>query len=253
MNAAKELQERRQELEKQKASHQDDLRQTRETIKKAISARGYTVLLPEITVQFREIINHLKQKGKLTTGISREFIQELLDSNSCICGTNLNNGNETRTNVETWLEKASSSEVEETAIRVSAQVDEIDKQATIFWSEIDKEQARISQLRQVIAEIEAELDNIEERLRKDPSEEIRSLQKRLDKIEEKITELTLEQGANQQKVINLKTELENLNKQIAKQKLNESKQILAQRRISATQDAIDRLNQVKVLQEQQFR
>ena len=253
LNAAKDLQERRQELEKQKTSHQDDLRQTRETIKKAISTRGYTVLLPETTVQFREIIDNLKQKGKLTTGISREFIQELLESSSCICGTSLAEENQTRANVETWLEKAGSSEVEETAIRISAQVDEIDKQAGIFWEEIDKEQARISQLRQVIAEIEVELDNIEERLRKDPSEEIRSLQKRLDKIEEKITELTLEQGANQQKVINLKAELESLNKQISKQKLNEEKQILAQRRISATQDAIDRLTQVKGLQEQQFR
>ncbi len=253
LNAAKDLQERRQELEKQKASHQDNLRQTRETIKKAISTRGYTVLLPETTVQFREIVDNLKQKGKLTTGISREFIQELLESDSCICGTSLDEKNHARRNVETWLEKAGSSEVEETAIRISAQVDEIDKQAAIFWEEIDKEQARISQLRQVIAEIEAELDNIEERLRKDPSEEIRSLQKRLDKIEEKITELTLEQGANQQKVINLKTELESLNKQISKQKLNEEKQILAQRRISATQDAIDRLTQVKVLQEEQFR
>ncbi len=253
LNAAKDLQERRQELEKQKASHQDDLRQTRETIKKAISTRGYTVLLPETTVQFREIIDNLKQKGKLTTGISREFIQELLKSSNCICGTSLNEESTTRANVETWLNKAGSSEVEETAIRMSAQVDEIDKQAAIFWEEIDKEQARISQLRQVIAEIEAELDNIEERLRKDPSEEIRSLQKRLDKIEVHITELTLEQGANQQKVINLKAELESLNKQISKQKLNEEKQILAQRRISATQDAIDRLTQVKVLQEQQFR
>lgn len=253
LNAAKDLQERRQELEKQKASHQDDLRQTRETIKKAISTRGYTVLLPETTVQFREIIDNLKQKGKLTTGISREFIQDLLDSSRCICGTSLFEENHARENVETWLKKAGSSEVEETAIRISAQVDEIDKQAGLFWEEVDKEQARISQLRQVIAEIEVELDNIEERLRKDPSEEIRNLQKRLDKIEEKITELTLEQGANQQKVINLKTELESLNKQISKQKLNEEKQILAQRRISATQEAIDRLTQVKVLQEKQFR
>jgi DNA sulfur modification protein DndD len=253
LNAAKDLQERRQELEKNKASHQDDLRQTRETIKKAISSRGYTVLLPETTVQFREIIDNLKQKGKLTTGISREFIQDLLDSSRCICGTSLFEENHARENVETWLKKAGSSEVEETAIRISAQVDEIDKQAGLFWEEVDKEQARISQLRQVIAEIETELDNIEERLRKDPSEEIRNLQKRLDKIEEKITELTLEQGANQQKVINLKTELESLNKQISKQKLNEEKQILAQRRISATQDAIDRLTQVKVLQEKQFR
>ncbi|MBE9211898.1 AAA family ATPase [Plectonema cf. radiosum LEGE 06105] len=253
LSAAKELQERRQELEKQKTLNQDNLRHTRETLKKAISTRGYTVFLPETTVQFREIIDNLKQKGKLTKGISREFIQDLLDSHNCICGTNLNNGDRTRINVETWLDKAASSEVEETAIRMSAQVDEIDKQAAVFWEEIDQEQARINNLRQVIAEIEIELDNIEERLRKDPSEEIRSLQKRLDQIEEKITELTLEQGANQQKIINLKSELESLNKQIAKHKLNEEKQILAQRRISATQDAIDRLTQVKLLQEQQFR
>ncbi|MEB3219378.1 MAG: AAA family ATPase [Nostocales cyanobacterium 94392] len=253
LSAAKELQERRQELEKQKTSNQDNLRQSRENLKKAISARGYTVFLQETTVQFREIIDNLKQKGELTKGISREFIQDLLDSHRCICGTNLHEGDRTRKNVETWLDKAASSEVEETAIRISTQVDEIDKQAGIFWEEIDQEQARINDLRQVIAEIEIELDNIEERLRKDPSEEIRSLQKRLDQIEEKITELILEKGANQQKVINLKSELESLNKQIAKQKLNEEKQILAQRRISATQDAIDRLNQVKLLQEQQFR
>ncbi len=253
LNAAKDLQERRQELEKQKALNQDDLRQTRETIKKAISARGHTVLLSETTVEFREIIENLKQKGQLTKGISREFIQDLLESHSCICGTNLAEGNHPRDRVKTWLDKAGSSEVEETAIRMSAQVDEIDKQAGVFWEEVDKQQARINQLRQVIAEIEVELDSIEERLRKDPSEEIRSLQKRLDKIEEKITELTLEQGANQQKAANLKTELEGLNKQIAKQKLNEEKQILAQRRISATQDAIDRLTQVKLLQENQFR
>ena len=253
LNAAKKLQERRQELEKLKASNQDNLRHTRETIKKAISSRGHTVLLSEKTTRFREIIEDLKEKGKLTTGISREFIQNLLDSSSCICGTSLFEENQARLNLENWLEKAGSSEVEETAIRMSAQVDEIVKQSALFWETIDKEQAQIGHLRNAIAEIEVELDNIEERLRKDPSEEIRNLQKRLDKIEEKITELTLEQGANQQKVINLKTDLEGLNKQISRQKLNEEKQILAQRRISATQDAIDRLTKVKVLQEQQFR
>ena len=42
-------------------------------------------------------------------------------------------------------------------------------------------------------------------------------------------------------------------KQISKQKQNEEKQSLAQRRINATQDAIDRLSEVKSRQENQFR
>ncbi|NWF61944.1 MAG: AAA family ATPase [Fischerella sp.] len=253
LSAAKELQERRQNLESQKSANHGELKKKWEALKKAISTRGYTVLLSETTVQFREIIEDLKQRGELTSGISREFLHNLLSSQRCICGAELQEGNHSHENVKSLLDRAGSSLVEETAIRMSAQVDEIDKQAVGFWEEIDREQAEINQLRQNISQIEADLDNIQERLRKDPSEEIRNLQKRLDEIEEKITDLTLEQGANQQQIANYKTEIETLSKQITKQKLNEERQALAQRRIAATQDAIERLTLVKSRQEQQFR
>ncbi|MBG1264845.1 AAA family ATPase [Nostoc commune] len=253
LSAAKELQERWQDLESQKVTNQEEYKKTKEALKKVISARGYTVLLSETTAQFRGIINDLKQRGELTSGISREFVNDLLNSQRCICGAELHEGNHSHTHVTTWLNKAGSSAVEETAIRMSAQVDEIDKQAIGFWEEVDREQTRINQLRQSISQIEGDLDNIQERLRKDANEEISSLQKRLDEIESKIDELNREQGANQQQIAQLTTEIEGLNKQIAKQKLNEDKQTLAQRRINATQDAIERLTEVKNRQEQQFR
>ncbi|MCC5660094.1 AAA family ATPase [Nostoc sp. XA010] len=253
LSAAKELQERWQDLELQKTANQEEYKKTKEALKKVISARGYTVLLSETTSQFRGIINDLKQRGELTSGISREFVNDLLNSQRCICGAELHQGNHSHTHVSTWLNKAGSSAVEETAIRMIAQVDEIDKQAIGFWEEVDREQARINQLRQSISQIEGDLDNIQERLRKDANEEISSLQKRLDEIESKIDELNREQGANQQQIAQLTTEIEGLNKQIAKQKLNEDKQTLAQRRINATQDAIERLTEVRNRQEQQFR
>ncbi|MEH2104886.1 AAA family ATPase [Nostoc sp.] len=253
LSAAKELQERWQDLESQKTANQEEYKKTKEALKKVISARGYTVLLSETTSQFRGIINDLKQRGELTSGISREFVSDLLNSQRCICGAELHEGNHSHTHVSNWLNKAGSSAVEETAIRMIAQVDEIDKQAIGFWEEVDREQSRINQLRQSISQIEGDLDNIQERLRKDANEEISSLQKRLDEIESKIDELNREQGANQQQIAQLTTEIEGLNKQIAKQKLNEDKQTLAQRRINATQDAIERLTEVRNRQEQQFR
>lgn len=253
LSAAKELQSRRENLEKQKVYYQNQLRQTKEVIKKAISGRGYSVLLPELTAKFREIVTQSKQRGDLNSGISREFIDNLLKSGSCICGADLSTESHSCENVKTWLEKAGSSSVEEMVIRMSSQADEIDKQGIVFWEDIDREQARITRLRKNLSEIEAELDSIQEKLRKDPSEEIRSLQKRFDDIEKYITELTLEQGANQQQIANYNKELEILTKQVTKQKLNEEKQALAQRRIIATQDAIDRLTEVKLRQEKQFR
>jgi DNA sulfur modification protein DndD len=253
LDSAKNLQEKRQNLETQKQVYQEQLRKSRENIKRIISTRGYTVLLGETTANFRNIIDNLKQNGELKAGISREFVQDLLNSQKCICGADLTSGTHTHQNVSRLLNQAGSSIVEATTIRMSSQVDEIDKQSLVFWEELDKEQVEIARFRETISQIESELDNIQDILRKDPSEEIRNLQKRLEDIEAKITDLTLEQGRNQQRNENYQTELENLNKQISRQKLNEDRQTLAQRRISATQDAIERLAEVKSRQEQQFR
>lgn len=251
--AAQELQERRQNLENQKTTNQEELRKSKETLKKTISTRGYSVLLPSTTNLFREIIADLKNRGELTAGISQEFVQEILRDRRCICGTQLDDGSDARQNVSNLLNQAGSSAVQETVIRTIAQVDEIDKQAIAFWEDVDREQLRIGQLRESISQIEAELDNIQERLRKDPSEEIRNLQLRLDDIDRKIAELNIERGEKNQRVDSLKTEAAELDKQIAKQKFNEERQALAQRRIAATLDAIERLNEVKQRQEKQFR
>ncbi|MBE9190844.1 AAA family ATPase [Gloeocapsopsis crepidinum LEGE 06123] len=251
--AAKELQERRQNLENQKKTNQEDLRQSRETLKKIISTRGYSVLLSSTTNQFREIIADLKQRGELTAGISQEFVQELLRDRRCICGTQLDDGSDAHQNVKNLLNQAGSSAIQETVIRTIAQVDEIDKQATAFWEDVDREQLRITQLRESISQIEAELDNVQDRLRKDPSEEIRRLQSRLDDIERTIAELNIEQGEKNQKIEASKAEAAELDKQIAKQRFNEERQVIAQRRIAATLDAIERLTEVKYRQEKQFR
>lgn len=253
LSAVKELQERKQSLESQKNSLLEGLKKTRENLKKVISARGYTVLLSETTAKFREIFTDLKQRGELTAGISQEFVNDLLTSGRCICGADLREGTHPHFHVKNLMKKAGSSTVEETAIRMSAQVDEIDKQALGFWEEADREQGRIKQLRENLDQVELELANIQEQLRKDPNEEISGLQKRLDEIEAKIDELNREQGANRQELSHLKAAIDALIKQISKQKQNEEKQSLAQRRINATQDAIERLSEVKNRQENQFR
>ncbi|QYX30107.1 AAA family ATPase [Sphaerospermopsis torques-reginae] len=253
LSAVRELQERRESLETQKRSSYEELKKTKEALKKIISKQAYTVLLGQTTANFREIISELKQKGELKSGISKEFVAELIQTGRCICGAELKEGGNGHFHVKSLLKKTGSSSVEETAIRMGAQVDDIDKQADNFWENVNREQTRISQIKTSLSQIEGELDNIEEILRKDPNEDISGLQKRLDGIEAKIDELNREQGANQQEISHIKTEVDVLVKQIAKQKQNEGRQILAQRRIIATQDAIERLMEVKSRQEKQFR
>lgn len=253
LSGAEELQHLRDELEQQRKLIREQLRQAKDTLNRAISTRGYTVLLSEATAEFRAIVDGLRERGELPTGIKRQFVGDLLNERHCICGAELIEGTHAHQQVQLWMDKAGSSDVEETAIRMGAQVDEIDKQAPEFWDEVDRQQANINQGRTEIFRIETQLDDIKEKLRSYPNEDIQQLQLRLDKTEETIRELILEQGANRQRITSLTTEIEVKNKQIAKHKMNEEKQALAQRRIAATQDAIERLTEVRVRIDKEFR
>src|SRR4028119_1141137 len=253
LSGAEELQQLRDELEAREKLLREQLKQAKDALKRAISTRGYTVLLSEATADFRVIVDDLRDRGELPVGIKRQFVGDLLNNKRCICGEELIEGTHAHQQVSAWMDKAGIADVEETAIRMSAQVDAIDKQAPEFWEEVDRQQDNIAKGRNELSGIETQLDDITKKLRSFPSEDISQLQRRLDETEEKIRELTLEQGANQQQIARLLADIETKVKQVAKHKMNESKQALAQRRIAATQDAVDRLIEVKSRLDNQFR
>jgi len=253
LSGAEELQQLRDELETREKLLREQLKKAKDDLKRAISTRGYSVLLSEVTTEFRAIVNDLREKGELPVGIKQQFVGDLLNQNRCICGAELIEGTHAHQQVAAWMDKAGIADVEETAIRMSAQVDEMDKQVPEFWAELDRQQDNIAKWRTELSGIETQLDDIKKKLRSFPNEDISQLQKRLDETEEKIRELTLEQGANQQQVARLSADIDAKAKQVAKHKMNESKQALAQRRIAATQDAVDRLIEVKSRLDNQFR
>ena len=253
LSGAEELQRLREELEAREKLLREQLKQAKDALRRAISSRGYGVFLSEATAEFRAVVDELREKGELPVGIKRQFVSDLLNDKRCICGAELIEGTHPHHQVSAWMDKAGIVDVEETAIRMSTQVDEIEKKVPEFWEEVDRQQDNVAKGRTELSSIETQLDDIKKKLRSFPNEDISQLQKRLDETEEKIRELTLEQGATSQKITRLSVEIESKVKQVAKHKMNESKQSLAQRRIAATQDSIERLVEVKTRLDNQFR
>ena len=253
LGGAQELQQLRAQLQGQEKMIREQLKQAKDTLQRAISTRGYTVLLSQVTAEFRTIVEQLRARGELPVGIKRQFVGDLLKGQRCICGAELIEGTHAHQQVASWMDKAGIADVEETAIRLAVQVEEMDKQVPEFWQEVDQQQADIAQGRTELSRIETQLEDINKKLRSFPDEDISKLQKRLDEIERIIRELILEKGANQQQIERLKLDIDAKLKQIAKHKMNESKQVLAQRRIAATQDAIERLTEVRTRLDNQFR
>lgn len=253
LSGAKQLQDKWEALQAREKSLREQLIQAKEVEKQAISRKGQAIFLPEITVEFRRVVDELRQKGELPTGIKQQFVMDLLNQKRCICGADLLEGTHAFHSVQAWMEKAGMADIEETAIRTIAKVDELDKQALEFWEVVDRQEASINQWRSQLASVESELDSLKEKLRSYPNEDIQQLQKRLDEIESKISELERETGANQHQIETVQSEIDRKSKQVAKQKMNEEKQALAQRRIQATQEAIERITEVKNRLDKQFR
>ena len=253
LSGAEELQQLRDELEAREKLLREQLQQAKDALKRAISTRSYTALLSDARAEFRAIVDDLRKRGELPGGIKRQFVDDLLKKQCCICGAELIEGSHAHQQVSAWMDKAGIADVEETAIRMSVQIDEIDKQVPEFWKDVDIQQENIAKWRAELSGIETQLDDIKKKLRSFPNEDISQLQKRLDETEEKIRDLTLETGANQQQISRIANDIEAKVKQIAKHKMNETKQSLAQRRIAATQESIERLIEVKARLDIQFR
>ncbi|WP_218079352.1 AAA family ATPase [Anthocerotibacter panamensis] len=248
-----ELQRKRDDLEEQARTAEDRYKQSREKLGQLISTRGYTVFLADATQEFRALVENLRAKGELPVGIKRQFVRDLLNNHRCICEAPLLDGSHAYQCVTAWMEKAGLDDVEETAIRMGAQVDELDKRVPEFWREVDREQLNISQSRMLLSRLENQLEDIDDQLRQNPRENIRDIQNRLDKIESKIEEIAREQGTIEERIKILDRKIEDLDKQVSRHQMNEGKQLLTQRRIEVTLDAINRLKQVRSLVDQQFR
>lgn len=253
MKGVEELQKLRGELEKQQKSIRVQLKEANVILSRSLASRGYAVLLSELTAQFASLVDSWREKGELPTGIKRQFGKQLLERQRCICGAKLEAGNDGHKLVQAWIDKEGPADIEESAIRISAHVEEMDKKVPEFWEEIDRQQGNINRFRTERLRIEAKLDEVNNQLRRYPNEDIQKLQKRLDENERLLSKLNQEKGANKQQVENMKSQIDRLDREIDKHQMNEVRQSLAQKRIATSQDAIDRITEVRARLEKQFR
>ena len=221
--------------------------------KKLLSQSGSIVFTTEITNKFLNLIDDLRARGKLSTGVKKEFIQQLLDKQSCLCGKSLKPETDAYKNVSSWLDKVELKAVEESAIRLETQVNKSIEQVKDFWQQVDREQGYINRQYTDINNIERELEKINKQLRNYPNRDIQNLHNNIESIEERIKDLALEQGITQQQLATTEKAIANLTQQINKHKIAEHKQNLANQRIQATQESITRLIEVRSRLETQFR
>ena len=253
ISGAAEIQQHKLKLLKQQKSVKNEIIQQKNQLKKLLSQDSHLVFLPAISASFLDLLQTLRDRGQLSSGLKKEFIEQLLSQQRCLCGETLTPDTDAYHQVKSWLNQVEIKNVEESAIRLETQVNQIESQSDNFWRELDQQQAEIKHQYLELNRIEAETEQANRQLKSYPNRDTQKLQQNIEGIEEQIKSLILEQGENQQRQSDRVQQLEQLKQKIARHQLTESKQQLAQKRIATAEDAIERLNEVRNRLEHQFR
>ena len=253
ISGADEIQRHKLELLDRQKSLKQNIVRDKDSLKKLLSDDAYLVFLPAIADRFSDLLQRLRDRGQLSSGLKQEFIQQLLEQQRCLCGETLTPDSDAYHNVKSWLKKVEIKNVEESAIRLETQVSKIESQSESFWQRLDLQQAEIQHRYLELNRIEAEIAKANKQLNSYPNRNTQQLQQSIEAVEERLKKLILEQGEQNQQQSDRTQQLERLNQQVAKHQLTETKQQLARRRIATAAEAIARLNEVRTRLEHQFR
>jgi len=253
LKGAENLQTIKNNLERDVKATREQLVHVNQEIKQTLSSQGYTVLMVSLAERCSDLFSTLAEKQEIPSGIKKPFVENLLNEQRCICGTELIPGTLPHEQVKTWMDQASGAEVEEALIRLQMQTQQLEKQALQFWETIDNRQEQVAVLREKLATLEHELETVKQQLREYPDQKIKELQAALDETEKELENCLIEKGRNEIELKQKTEQLDTLNQKLNQEETKEAKQKLVQRRREATEAAITCIKQLKADIEHRFR
>jgi len=247
------LQESRDRLTEEEGALQERIKASKKGQAAEISQFGAYMCLTWPSVRYNELLEGMRTRRELPSGIKDTFVRDLLGDERCICGTPLVDDTEARSSVEAWLTRAGQTDIEERAMDGQGRLTTLLRKAPESWQRVYDQAADQSTARRRLAAISKELEDISDQLRNAPTEDVGRLESKRGELEQLIEEEIRKQERNQERLQRLDDDLRRERKERDRQKGAEGEADLARRRVQATEDAIQRVKVWRERIEEQFR
>jgi DNA sulfur modification protein DndD len=201
-------------IQKQRDSVSKELSEARATRDAAIlerssliASRGFLAFTDELATKTADMAAALYRKGTLPAPLKREFVDQLLNEGTCICGTPLVEHTEPWEHVKDWRQRAGLQAVETAWQQLSGQIAPIAGARLEFRGSLETLVKRISVERDRVGRLEESMSELDGQLKDSRLEDVQQLElKRLD-LDKRI-------GFKRERVGSLKSSLERIQKEI---------------------------------------
>jgi DNA sulfur modification protein DndD len=188
---AAQLQARRDEQERAYNAALDREKQARGERRKLLGGGAYRVMFAKFLSEVEDAATGLRERGQLPAPLKRQFVDELLESKTCICGTKLLPGDEPHEHVSRWRAKAGLAEVEGAWQQLQGRLKDVADLAAELPDRLRKLNGDMATAAEEARQASEIVSDVSAQIKKLPAEDAQLLEDRRSTLERRIDEAKL--------------------------------------------------------------
>lgn len=212
--AAKELQRSRERLTEQMRRVEKRQKESSDEVYKWLGENGRFIVSKKITTETFDFLNDESHRGRIPSPYNEEFVKDVLEAETCICGAHLPPGSEAAKKVAKLLEKAANQIMRDRITRVRGRLDELKSERAKAPNRLVKAKERLAEANEEHATIEAQLGEIHDKLKGINFDDIASREERRESLRKELSDIDRRIGALQTNIGNAERERAQIDRDI---------------------------------------
>jgi DNA sulfur modification protein DndD len=225
--------------------------QVYEDLSRNLSNNGYLAFASSIFEKSSHLVTSARQSGELPAKVKPQFVDDLLNSQRCICGRDLLSGSSEVQLLEEWKANTGLAALEESINQTHNAIAPLKKRREDYYNQLDILQTRLSELLTEKRKLKEDLAHLTEKIG-DPvyGEKAKELedQRKLN-VDKKIA-IKVRQKHLEDKLSVIEEQLVSLRKKMSEQKVQNQKATIVQHQKESTENVADAFEKIyQVLKE----
>jgi len=215
---------------------------------KLVSRDGYLVLAPNVLTRADELLSAAHQSGNLPVKIKRQFVDELIAREECICGRRIAPGTTEHECVMGWRDKARSDELDSAVTVTKSEIAPLLNRRQRSLAEMDRLQQVRMDLKKSIRDLDEKRDELSTRIGKNENvEDQEKLEFRRRQIEQELGTIAFDIRDAERQTEQAAELLSELDVRFKKLQKTDEQAKLAERRLTAVQNISNVLKTIRAL------
>lgn len=161
----KKDQAQRNKLNSQLASARANLKRETESSQKWFGKYGTSLLARSFISDVKKLLDQEDTKKKIPGPYNERFVNDVLDEEMCICGRTIEHGSAEEAYVKSLLDTATDEIMINRVMSTSIALGRLEENSQNAWGDLEKSRTTLSGIQEQLSALDAELEEISDRLR----------------------------------------------------------------------------------------